>query len=98
MSSTQEQLEPAPQKAVLVQQGSEVALQLDAAQQQGDGHAAIDSTDKDSSSGVRKKVKRNVALHVGYVGTGYTGVLGLSEFGPGWRVVPWPTARLFLDT
>ncbi len=32
-----------------------------------------------SSDGVKKKVKRNVALHIGYVGTNYTGERGMVE-------------------
>lgn len=46
---------------------------------QTNGHAAAGAAQEsslDSSSsaeGVKKKVKRNVALHVGYVGTNYTG-------------------------
>jgi hypothetical protein len=35
--------------------------------------AAATQQANSSSDGVKKKVKRNVALHVGYVGTSYTG-------------------------
>lgn len=43
-------------------------------QQQHGGQPTADSLGAaDAGSGVKKKVKRNVALHVGYVGTDYTG-------------------------
>lgn len=45
----------------------------EAIQQQNGTNTATASTTEPSSSGVKKKVKRNVAMHIGYVGTKYTG-------------------------
>jgi len=44
-----------------------------AVQQENGTNTATASTTEPSSSGVKKKVKRNVAMHIGYVGTKYTG-------------------------
>lgn len=57
------------------------AAAVDAVPEQQQG-SAEDSVAADGS----KKVKRNVALHVGYVGTHYTGACG----GRGWRPPAWP--------
>jgi hypothetical protein len=67
-------LAPVQPMAELLQQPDTVQTKGHVASADAAACAAQESIqDSSSTEGVKKKVKRNVALHVGYVGTNYTG-------------------------
>lgn len=72
------------QQELVAQEAAGQQQQMSAVVQQ-DGHAdavaAAPANGTSSSSSIKKKVKRNVALHVGYVGTQYTGECSRRWFG-----------------
>ena len=70
---------PGPELQQVIQPAEQMlSQQLDQQQQ----HAAGAASPEGDNGSIKKKVKRNVALHVGYVGTNYTGVDGCIQVGP----------------